>query len=217
LLVESGVFGRTNQVFPATWLRLIAAGRENADIAELAKAAQQAKTVIDISSNAALWGGFLRATTAPIMAVGPFDLSRAAGEQSAHDLVLAHLIETLSAVGRESIDFYFLRVDAPLRENQISGALIALEEARQESNVKFVGMAAYDSMSAQTLFHFHDAFEAILLSKPSEQSALRLMAKERRVAIVSAGEIAQRAGEARLVSVASESEVRQAMQEAVPA
>jgi aryl-alcohol dehydrogenase-like predicted oxidoreductase len=165
--------------------------------------------VIDISSSPALWGGFMRGTDATLMTVGASDLERAMDEAHAHDLVQAHLIETLCSIGREHVDFYFLPVRASLAESQLSGALIALEEARQEGHVRFTGIAVQDPTAAMGILQFHDAFEAVLLEQPS--SPVRLLAQSRRMAIVTRTTEEPPAGEASLIMVSTSEEVELAM------
>lgn len=204
--------GRTNETFPSVWLSLVAPDVENGrnDLHALADAALSANTVIDISSNAALWGGHMRGTDATLMSVGNTDWERATDEQHAHDLVLANLIEILCAVGREQLDFFFLRVRQPMQEFQISGALIALESARQEGNVRFVGIAAVDAQAALSVLQLHDAFETVLVQKNSLSAPLRLLAKSRRVAVITCGEVASD-GQAVLVPVSTAVQVSEAL------
>lgn len=185
-MVSGGVQGRTNEIFPSKWLRLISpsntAGPDSAS--DLVQAALEARTVLDISSNPALWGGHMRATDAPLMALGATDLERAQDEQQAHDLVQAHLIEILCAIGREHLDFYFLRLRQPLHEFQISGALIALESCRQEGNVRFSGIAGESIPASLGVLQFHDAFEAVLVDANAASAPLKLLAKGRRMSII---------------------------------
>ena len=210
--MDNGVLGRTNQSFPSTWLSLVAAGRNVAGAKDLIDTALEAKTVIDISSGPALWGGQMRGTNATLMMIASTGIAKAMDEQHAHDLVQAHLIEVLSSIGRENIDLYFLSIEERLQEMQISGALIALEEARQEGNVRFVGIAAKDIFATQNVMHFHDAFELLLLDESNAQSgALKHLAKSRRVAIVTKTNDPEReaaSGEAILVRVKTPDEIR---------
>jgi hypothetical protein len=217
LKVASGVFGRTNQMFPAKWLRLVSPDSRENSIRELAKAAEATGTVIDISSSPALWGGFLRGTNATIMGIGPNSLADAIDEQQSHDLVLAHLIETLSGIGRDCLDFYFLQVDRPLKEFQINGALIALEEARQEQNVKFVGIAARHAFASLGVIHLHDAFEAVLIYESAGSvQPLRLLAQSRRMAIITLSDeptVNTKDGEASLILVSEADQVKALVKE----
>jgi aryl-alcohol dehydrogenase-like predicted oxidoreductase len=118
------------------------------------------------------------------MGRGGFELENAADAKNASDLMQAHLIETLSAVGREYLDFYFLRVRSPLEEFQVDGALEALEMARQEGHIRFIGLSSegQSHLPALGLWQFHDAFDTVLLT-PSQESLAKL-AQERRVGVV---------------------------------
>lgn len=179
--MATDLLGRTNQAFPKEWVRLITVAGQTP--AELTKAAEALGTVIDVSANPALWGGQMRGTDALIMAKGGLDVERTGDEKSACDLVQAHLIETLSAIGREHVDFYFLQVRRALEEYQIHGALQALESAKQEGHIRFVGLAVEGpSLAVQSVWQFHDAFEVILLREPDP--GLQALASERRVGVV---------------------------------
>jgi aryl-alcohol dehydrogenase-like predicted oxidoreductase len=122
------------------------------------------------------------------MTIGP-ELSGTPDREGAARWIQAHIIETLSATGHETIDFYFLKVTRALEEYQIDGALSALEELKQEGNIRFVGLFADGpALAALGLWQFHDAFEAVLLSNnPVERETyqtLAPMAAERRTGIL---------------------------------
>ena len=169
------LFGRTNEPFPAVWLspRLPS---DSADIEPLGAALSKSSTVIDVSGQPALWGSFLRRTTQPVMAIGLEDVSRANSERHAADLVEAHLFQTLSAIGRETLDFYFLPIRKAWDEFQLSGVFSALEAARQEGHVRFIGIAATGSPLA--------ALGALLVTDQTAYDQLNPVAKERRVGIL---------------------------------
>jgi len=144
---------------------------------------------LDITSQPALWGGCMRGTEATLMSIGGPRIENATEEDHAMDLVQAHLIETLSSIGREYIDFYFLKIRRGLEEYQINGALAALESAKQEGNVRFIGLFPEGPpMAILGVWQFHDAFETVLLPKnPLENRAydnLAPLAQERRAGIV---------------------------------
>ena len=217
----SGILhGRTNEIFPARWLSLTTVSdptRKTSPI-QLVESALKAHTVIDITSNPALWGGQMRGTDATLMAVGSSDLERAQDEQQAHDLVQAHLIEVLSAIGREHLDFYFLRIRQPLQEFQISGALIALESCRQEGNVRFTGVSIESIPASLNLIQFHDAFEALIVNQGASSAPLKLLAKSRRMSILTRTQdldFAPEEGQAALISVSSQNDILAAMQSKV--
>ncbi len=180
-------------------------------------AAIETDLVLDISAGPAILGGSMRATDRTLMQVGGKDLERAVDEKHASDLVQAHLIETLSSIGRETIDFYYLLVRSPLEEFQINGALEALEMARQEGHVRFLGLEARGSaLGALGLWQFHDAFETVCFATSPEdrsfEETLVPMARTRRagvVARVSPGEVGRASADGcALVRVESAEEVK---------
>ena len=215
--MTGALHGRTNQTFPAKWLSLASpldGARPNL-AGELVEAAVAAQTVLDISSNPAVWGGHMRGTDATLMALGATDLERAQDEQHAHDLVQANLIEILCAIGREHLDFYFLRLRQPLQEFQISGALIALESCRQEGNVRFAGVSADNVAASLSVLQFHDAFEAVLLHEGNSNAPLKALAKSRRMSIISRSDnldFEPESGQAALIRVTHPQDVQSVLQ-----
>ena len=131
----------------------------------------------------------MRGTDATLMALGTCEYENANDESHACDLVQAHLIETLSSIGREHIDFYFFRVQRMAEEFQLSGALQALELAKQEGHIGHIGICC-DGPSFATLgaWQFHDAFEVLLVERnhfdSESYNTLAPLAKERRVGVV---------------------------------
>ena len=151
--------------------------------------ALEAKVPIDITSCPGLWGGRMRGTDAFLTCISSADYANAQDEAHANDLIQAHLLESLSAVGRDSFDIYYLRVRRAVEEYQISGALAALELARQEGHIRYIGLCS-DGPSLATLgmWQFHDAFDTILIPRNHYDSeaydTLAPMARERRVGVV---------------------------------
>ncbi len=188
--MPSAIFGRTNVAFPPVWLSLSAPHTPyDGWLEELAEAALEGNCPIDVSGQPGLWGGALRGREATLMTIGDGGISKATDDAHAGNLLMAHLIESLSAVGRETLDFYFLRIRGRLQEYQISGALAALEIARQEGHIRFLGLCC-DGSSFATLasWQLHDAFEALLVQRnhydDSAFKQLKEIAFERRVGIV---------------------------------
>lgn len=179
------VLGRTNTEFPFMWASLGVSPEVSPE--SLVEAVRPLAIPMDISSQPALWGGFLRGGTDVLVQRSTIQYERATSEDHATDLVQAHLIETLSSIGREMVDFYFLRVRRVVEEFQINGALAALEFAKQEGHVRFLGLFADGpALAVQSVWQFHDAFEAILL--PPSADSLKPIARERRVGIVGLGD-----------------------------
>jgi hypothetical protein len=205
--MNKNLLGRTNLEFPSKWLALAApeGGFVDESPADFVRTARDSGLPIDFSSQPALWGGCMRgADEVVLIQQGTYQIERATSEDHATDLMQAHLIETLSAVGRDCLDFYFLRIRRALEEYQINGALAALEAARNEGHLKFLGLhATGHPLAALGLWQFHDAFEAVLL--PDDQEAwttLEPLAKQRRVGVVGFGK-----GDPRLITVRSSADV----------
>lgn len=194
------ILGRTNLECRGPWLRPVA----GPDPASLANAIHGSGVeAVDISTQPALWGGLLRAYRGWFLSCSSYDLERATTDRHAADLIEAHLIETLSAAGRPCIDFYCLRIRYRLQEFQLAGALEALESAREEGMVRFVGLAA-EGPAAMSAWQLHDAFE-ILLAEGEHLKALQPMARERRVGIIGGQDL-------RLIRVSSVQELEIAFQ-----
>lgn len=182
-------FGRTNRAFAPIWLRLqVPSDPQECWLFDLAGAAVDSGAPIDISTNPGLWGGPLRGTEATLVTVGGAELEHATDEKHAADLLDAHLIQTLSCIGREWIDFYFLHVTAPWEKYQISGALMSLESAKQEGHVRYLGLFADGARyTTQGLWERHDAFDAVMVEHKFDDRIYRLLtplAAERRVGMV---------------------------------
>ncbi len=179
--MNNDFLGRTNAAYPKIWAALGVSPETSPE--DLVAAIKPLNIPMDISSQPALWGGFLRGGTDILSVKSSTHYERATSQDHATDLMQAHLIEVLSSVGREMIDFYFLRVRRVVEEYQINGALAALEFAKQEGHVKHIGIAAEGPvMAVQSVWQFHDAFEVALLGP--EHESLANLAKERRVGVV---------------------------------
>ena len=177
------VFGRTNEHYPKFWAALTVSADSTPQ--EVVEAVQELKIPMDITSQPGLWGGFLRGGNDVLSVKSSTHYERATSQDHATDLMQAHLIEVLSSLGRPMIEFYFLRVRRVVEEFQINGTLAALEFAKQEGHIKHIALAAEGpTMAVQSVWQFHDAFEAVLL-RPEDQP-LASMAAERRVGVVSA-------------------------------
>lgn len=218
--MPSGLFGRTNLVFPPVWLSL-AVPSSSVDLEGLVRSALEANVPIDVTSSPGLWGGYLRATDSVLTCVSSADFENANDEAHASDLIQAHLIETLSCVGRDYFDIYFLRVRRMVEEYQISGVLGALEAARQEGHIRFLGLYCDGpSLAALGVWQFHDAFEALLVPASDADNeaynTLRPMAIERRVGVVTLRPLAELCatedGSPTMVKVSNVQEVQRAME-----
>lgn len=204
------VLGRTNRSFPPVWLSLSLPG--TADSAErLVAAALDTGLPLDISSQPALWGGHMRGTNAILIAIGGSGISQAPDAEKAFSSIHAHLVELMSAVGRDWIDIYFLRISGALQEHQIGGTLEALADALEDGVVRHVGIYAEGPpQAARLIWQFNDAFDLALLP-PSNFETLVDLANERRAGVVmaypSAEQLAQYRPQTYLTRVRSGSEV----------
>jgi hypothetical protein len=175
-------------VFPPVWLSL-SVPASSSDLDGLVGAALDSGTALDVSTSPGLWGGRMRGTDAVLTCMSNTGYEEASDDRHASDLIQAHLIETLSCVGRDYWDIYFLRVRRAVEEYQIAGALEAMEMARQEGHFRFLGIAC-DGPSLATLgmWQFHDAFDALRVPvSDDDQEAyetLTPLARERRVGVV---------------------------------
>jgi len=178
---------RFKEAYPAVWLRLLTPPRP--DLAEgLARAARDTHTVLDISTQPALWGGNLWASDAAFMAIGNGQAGRATDENHAFDLTQAHILQTLSSIGRETIEFYFLPIAAGWSDFQVIGALQAVEFARQEGHIKYAGLApGPDGRLAMGLWETRDTFDVVFAPTEEAADAIRLLAGDRGVTILHSG------------------------------
>ncbi|MFQ3587780.1 MAG: hypothetical protein SNJ74_09420 [Fimbriimonadaceae bacterium] len=191
--MPNAVFGRTNRAFPPVWLSLRPPRDPDPEsIDRLAAVAVEAAGVgvpLDITSQPGIWGSHLRGRDATLVAVGRSDIESATEEAHAADLVQAHILEILCSLTRPTVDFYALRVRRAMEEFQVSGALMALESARQEGHIRHLALwVDGPPLAALGLWQFHDAFEVVFAPvshrERSAETTLTPLARERRVGIV---------------------------------
>lgn len=185
-MMSQDVFGRTNVRVPRLWFGPLPGGDQEALIEEIC----QEPAIIDVSAGAGRYGHLLHGKDVMVCSFGGTDLSRATGGEHAASLLGAHLIETLSSIGRASVDFYFLRLKDRLGENVLNGALNCLDDAKNDEVVRFIGLYAEgESTIVQSMWQFHDAFEAVMIprnpQREQEYQALAAMAIEKRVGLAS--------------------------------
>lgn len=185
------LLGRTNREFPPVWLSLSPpVPGEGTTGADLAAYAAERQVPLDISSSPILWGGQLRGNDNVFLTqISSSDYEKASDDRHASDLIQAHLLETLSSIGREWIDIYFLRVRHAIDEAQLTGALEAMEMARQEGHIRFLGIYSEGpSLATLGTWQFHDAFDVLLVPRNhynrEPYETLSPLARERRVGIV---------------------------------
>ncbi len=179
------VLGRTNRAFPPVWLELQVPPTPGDNWLEnLVGAARSTCAPIDVSTSPGLWGNALRGCTNDLIARAGTTVEQATSTDHAAILMQAEILQTLCALNRELIDIFFFRLRGRLEENQIEGALEALEMAKQEGHISHVGLAAEGPAFAMLgTWQLHDAFELILIPKVN-YSTLAPLAEERRVGLV---------------------------------
>ncbi|MCS7301517.1 MAG: hypothetical protein NZ556_08195, partial [Fimbriimonadales bacterium] len=195
------LLGRTNRVVYPVWARgnLDGDGSAEERAERLIRALLHSPIeTLDITPAPALWGRFLRETpnTLQVAVASPVDLLlQASDARVATNLLQSHLVETLCAIGRERVDYYFLSLRATPSEAQLSGALEALEIARQEGQIGAIGLWAQGNpLAILALWRTHDAFEVALLPDVAETlQTLLPEARARRVGVVLHTETPERA------------------------
>jgi len=186
--VVSATLGRTNKEFPPFWLKL-ALPKHSEDLDAFIEAVSDADLPVDVTSQPGLWGGKLRGDGHFRTYTSSSHFEHATDSSHAANLVQADLIQTLSAIGHETIDIYFLRIRRAVEEFQINGVLEALESAKQEGHIRFIGLASEGNpFGALSMWQFHDAFDVLQVARnPIEKDAyetLSPLARQRRVGIV---------------------------------
>lgn len=176
-------FGRTNRMVYPIWARghLVGEGSAEERAERLMHALLESPIeTLDITPAVGLWGRFLREVPNHLQVAvvsQPELILSAADARIAANLVQSHLIEVFCAIGRTQVDYYFLGIRETPNEAQLSGALEALEVARQEGQVGAIGLAVLGNpLHILALWRLHDAFEVILL--PDDSLTLQTLLPE---------------------------------------
>ncbi|HEY3781675.1 MAG TPA: hypothetical protein VGL56_11355 [Fimbriimonadaceae bacterium] len=144
------------------WFSLSLPGNPK-ELEPLAEAAVKSDCPIDISSQPALWGHYLRGANREIVAIGGLDLTLATSFDHAADLVYAKMLEILCAIGQETMSCFFLPVYGRETAVQMQGAVRAVSNARAEGNLQNVGVyAAGNADFALQQLQRYEVFEVIL-------------------------------------------------------
>lgn len=127
---------------PRIWLSLQLDGFpiDEQVASRLAEAARAADSVIDISSQPGFWGGWLRGSDVPVMAVGDPHIERAPSASHAAMFVESEVIQFLSAIGRPKLDFCFLKVSPDTSMAQLHGMIQAMNELTANGHVDHFGV-----------------------------------------------------------------------------
>lgn len=151
---------RANASFPPVWLSL-RWGPESGDPAELLAAAVGAGVPLELSRNAALWRSGLGDETF-VVSIGGREAENAADENAAGDLVEASIFQASCSLGH-MIDLFALEVRTAWKDEQIRGALAALELARSDGIIRFFGLHCEDASTLLEVWRSHDGFEFVFL------------------------------------------------------
>ncbi len=184
-MTSKRLLGRTNRSLYPLWAKGTLKGTESAEVNAarlLEQILQSPIEVLDITPAPGLWGHLLREhpSSLQVAITIPAHLIGLAGDATrAGYAIQSHLLETLCAIGRERVDFYFLSFHESLTEAQLSGALEALEIARQEGQIGAIGLAGYENpLRTLALWRTHDAFEVVII--PAEETHLQVLLPEAR-------------------------------------
>ncbi|MCW5939331.1 MAG: hypothetical protein KF884_02625 [Fimbriimonadaceae bacterium] len=185
----SQFFGRTNVSLPRAWLALLARGSDAEARDTLVGRALDLGAPLGVSSAPSLWGPSLGRREATLVACGALEVCRALDSKQAFDIVTGELVALLSALGRDHVAFYFLKVRSALEEHQIAGSIEALHAAKEEGLVRFAGLRCDGpGMVGLGLWRLHDAFEAVMVPRSptvtEPYDTLAPLAQERRVGLV---------------------------------
>lgn len=173
------VLGRTNKAYPRVWLR----PAPTAPVHDaFVQAIEAFGAPVDVSVSPAYIGGLLRASRLPFLAIGP-DLSGQTEFARTLAQVQAHVLETLCAIGRERLDFYFVRIREPLAREAQDAVMEAIEIFRQDGHIRFLGLFAEEAKSASAFWADRDAFEVVLARADAIPSLLGT-AHSRRVGMI---------------------------------
>lgn len=176
------MLGRTNREYPSIWLRPHLGDSE--DLAPMLDALTEVDTVIDVT----LMPGVLsRLKGKKLLYRGGMAVAGARTNNNAGDLMGAEIIEIVSSLAGQPLEFFVLRVREPLEDHQIEGALGALTSALEEGLVRHVALG-FEGPAAMPLWQLNDAFDAVLVTRNHREEADYLaasaQARSRRVGVV---------------------------------
>jgi hypothetical protein len=154
---------------PSTWIRLTTPPWDSAEVARFKDQKSQGHVVFDITTSPAYWGSMLGSHEDLVMIQGGPDVAHAADQMSAANLVQAHLIEAMSAIGRPYLDFYFFQIRQELAPDKSVGAVHALKNAQEEGHIRNLGLAADSPKPALDFWQSNQIFDIALLKAPNAE------------------------------------------------
>lgn len=176
------MLGRTNQEYPNVWLRPQLG--EPADLDPMLTALAEVETILDVTS---MPGVMARIREKPLLYRGGTTVAGGRTADHAADLMGAEIIEVVSSLAGQPLEFFVLRVREPLEDHQVEGVLGALSSAVEEGLVRHLGLG-YESPAALPLWQLNDAFDIVVVERNQLSDAAYLevlpRASSRRVGIV---------------------------------
>lgn len=173
------------------WLRLAVPDVADAGwLDDLVAAAVEAQSVVDVSVSPGLFGGVLRGLPGERMAVG-IVLGAESTFGRGEAAVQAHVIEVLSGIGRDRIDYYFVRWNGGLLDSAgVEAALGALRALKEQSHLGVLGLWP-DPAADESAQHLLDSgmFDWLACSPTDASLAERFAAKGGRVLWIGGGGI----------------------------
>lgn len=175
-------FGRTNAKVPRTWIQPLL----GFDVPQFIESHLADDSIIDISGNLGVLGYQLQQTSCRISVQAGRTVEGSDSEEGAYHAMSAEILQVISALGRQKVDFFYWRYHRALEEFQINGAIRALADGKEEGLIDFVGLRLEGHpLVAMSLIRFHDAFETLMLPQAiGDAEALVEDARARRIGIV---------------------------------
>lgn len=208
---------RANASFPSVWLSL-RWSPHSGDPADLLREAVESGLPLELSRNAALWRSGLNEDCF-VLSIGGREAGVVADGEAAATLVEASLIQAACALGH-TVDLFVLDVREPWTDEQLRGALAALEQARSDRMVRFFGLRCPDAGLLLRTWRNFDGFEFVLLPASEWRADVADLCRQRGAGGVaepaSADDIADCPAAIRLVPVRTPSDVQQAVLSVAP-
>lgn len=130
-------FGSLNA--PQDWLSLRLSG-STSDFEEVLNVAIDSGLPLDVSHGKLVWGSRLAGCDNLLVGFGAADFHRAHSASDACILVSAQLVEWLSCLNGRTLDVFFLPGTPAVTREQWSGAIEAVETARDDGLIRFSGI-----------------------------------------------------------------------------
>lgn len=152
----------TKQALPSIWLKLHF--DLNKESEQLSLFLSENNIACDLSTQPSLWGHILSKWTGPCMIKGNFDYENVLDSQHAHDLITAHLLQSLCSIGRSSIDLFVLPVRKEIPYPILQGIKETVQQAKEENLIRYFGVALLEySEQVLSMTTFYDFANALII------------------------------------------------------